>query len=237
MKIPRTVPVGLLLSLPIFGIILLPKHSAALAGQSLFLKGMLAYGLLGLTTAGAMACFGEGRWRDFGFLRAAGSWWTFVVYALALGAVCTFALKVSPGKGMEGSLKGLKASQVLLLVLVGSAGEEFFVRGWLQGFLHPMRARMMKLGRVAVSVPVLTGALAFGAMHLPAAIALDAWTVGFLLVFTTSLGLLAGLIRERTGSLLPAIAVHLAGNAGGVIGSLIYLAIQGVRGGQESHLG
>lgn len=237
MKIPRTVPIGLLLSLPIFGVILLPKHWTPMAALPTFTKGMLAYGLAVLLSTVAMAGFGEGRWKDFGFQKAKGSWGKFVLYALLLGALCTLAIKESPGKGMEGALKGIKPALLLALLLVGSAAEEFFVRGWLQGFLQPLRAQGVTLGATRMSVPVLTGALAFGAMHLPAVIAIDGWTVVFVLIFTSSLGLLAGLIRERTGSLVPAITVHLAGNAGGILGGLIFLAIQRMKGGQLPLLG
>ncbi len=226
MRIPRTVPMGLLLSLPICGVIFLPKYWTPMAGHSLFAKGMLAYGLVVLLSLGAMASVGEGRWKDFGFQKVQGTWWRFVLYALLLGATCTLALKASPGKGMEGALKGVDPARLLLLLLFGSAVEELFVRGWLQGFLHPLSARGVKLGSARISLPVLTGALAFGAMHFPAGMAIDAWTLAFILAFTTSLGLLAGLARERTGSLLPAIGVHLAGNAGGILGGLLYVALR-----------
>ncbi len=228
---------GLLISLPIFGAMFLPKHWSPLAGLPTFTKSMLAYGLVMLLSTGTMAVFGEGHWGDFGFQRAQGSWGKFVLYALLLGAVCTLAIKASPGRGMEGAMKGLKPLQIPLLLIIASAAEEFLVRGWLQGFLQPLSVHRVKLGTARISVPVLTGALAFGAMHLPAVIEIDAWTVVFILAFTTSLGLLAGIIRERTGSLLPAIWVHLAGNAGGILGGLIYLTIRKIQGGLLPPLG
>jgi hypothetical protein len=60
MKIPRTIPLALLISLPIFGSIFLPKHWGQLADLTLFTKGMLAYALMVLLSIGAMVCFGEG---------------------------------------------------------------------------------------------------------------------------------------------------------------------------------
>jgi len=237
MKIPRTIPLALLISLPIFGAIFLPKHWAPLAGLTLFTKGMLGYGLMVLLSLGTMVCFGEGRWKDFGFQKITGTWWRFVLYAVALGAVNALAIKLSPGKGMEGALKELRPIQVPLLIIVASAAEEFFARGWLQGFLQPLQTRLVKLGPASVSVPVLTGALAFGAMHLKVGFKTDAWTGATVVVFATFLGLLAGIVRERTRSLLPAITVHLAGNAGGILGSLIYLLIRRVQGVPLPHLG
>jgi membrane protease YdiL (CAAX protease family) len=229
-KIPRTVFFGLLVSLPIFGAALLPKYWAPFAGQNIFVKGIEAYGMVVFLSVIAMVIFGEGRWNEFGFQKSTGSWWKFIPFALLIGAVSTLAVKISPGKGMEGGLNSIKPSQLLLLVIIGSAAEELFFRGWLQGFLWPLKTRFVKLGSAVVSVPVLTGALAFGAMHLPKGISIDLWTAVILVGFTTTLGLLAGIIRERTGSLLPSIATHLAGNAGGVLGSLVYLLIRKMQG-------
>ncbi len=237
MKIPRTIPLALLISLPIFGAIFLPKHWGLLAGLSLFTKGMLAYGLMVLLSLVAMACFGEGRWEDFGFQEITGPWWRFALYAALLGAVSTLAISLGSGKGNLGALRELKPMQIPVLLLFGPAAEEFFTRGWLQGFLQPLTTRQVKLGPASVSVPVLTAALAFGAMHLKVGFTIDAWTGAAVVVFATFLGLMAGIVRERTGSLLPAIAVHLAGNAGGILGGLVILIIQRVRGLPLSHLG
>jgi membrane protease YdiL (CAAX protease family) len=127
--------------------------------------------------------------------------------------------------------------QLPVLLLFGPAAEEFYTRGWLQGFLQPLQTRLVKLGSASVSVPVLTGALAFGAMHLKVGFTTDTWTGVTVVIFATSLGFLAGIVRERTGSLLPAIAVHLAGNAGGILGGLLHFLIQRVHGVPLPHLG
>jgi membrane protease YdiL (CAAX protease family) len=127
--------------------------------------------------------------------------------------------------------------QLSVLLLFGPAAEELFTRGWLQGFLQPLRTRLLKLGPISMSVPVLTGALAFGAMHLKVGFTTDVVTGVAIVIFSTSLGFLAGIARERTGSLLPAIAVHLAGNAGGILGGLVMIIIQRFRGLPLPHLG
>jgi membrane protease YdiL (CAAX protease family) len=77
---------------------------------------------------------------------------------------------------------------------------------------------------------LLTGALVFGAWHVPAIFS-DAWTGGIMVVFTTLLGLLAGDNRERTGSLTPAVMTHLAGNVGGVIAGILYMIVHVALGG------
>ena len=237
MKIHRTVPMALLISLPIFGPLFLPKHWGPLAGLTLFTKGMLGYGLMVLLSLGAMVCFGEGRWKDFGFQKITGTWRRFAIYGALLGAVSTLAISFGSGKGNLSLLKELTPMQLPVLLLFGPAAEEFFTRGWLQGFLQPLRTRLVKLGPESVSVPVLTGALAFGAMHLKVGFTTDTWTGITVVIFATSLGFLAGIVRERTGSLLPAIAVHLAGNVGGILGGLVTLIIQRVRGVPMPHFG
>jgi len=226
-KLPRNVPVALLLSAPIFACTLLPKHWSAFPGQTGFTKAMLAYGLVALLSLGAMAAFGEGRWKDFGFQKAQGPWWRLALYAVALGTASGLAVKMSPGKPLDEAMKGLAPGQIPLLMLVATLIEELAVRGWLQGFLQPLRSRLVRLGPASVSVPVLTGALAFGAWHAPA-IAFDPWTGSIMVVFTTLLGWLAGASRERTGSLVPAIATHLAGNVGGVVAGVLYMLVHGV---------
>ena len=86
----------------------------------------------------------------------------------------------------------------------------------------------MKLFGFEASIPVLTGALAFGAMHLSLTLTtIDAWTIVCVLSFTTLLGLLAGLARERTRSLIQAIGTHLAGNVGGILGGIAYAIATG----------
>jgi membrane protease YdiL (CAAX protease family) len=229
MKVPRTVPLGLVISAPIFSLTLLPKYWSSFPGQTLFAKAVISYALIAVLSTGAMAAFGEGRWKDFGFQRAEGRWRRFALYALALGAISTLAVKLGPGKGLEEAMKQLAPWQIPLLMLVASVVEELAARGWLQGFLEPTRARVVRLGRASVSVPVLTGALAFGAWHSPA-IAIDVWTGAIMVAFTTLLGWLAGTSRERTGSLVPAIVTHLAGTVGGVAGGIVYTIAEHVRG-------
>ncbi len=59
MKIPRTIPLGLLLSLSMFGALFLLRW-APLGGMPLSVKCLLTPGLMALLSMGAMALFGEG---------------------------------------------------------------------------------------------------------------------------------------------------------------------------------
>jgi membrane protease YdiL (CAAX protease family) len=225
-KLPRTVPVALLITAPIVASLQLMKFVPAYPGGTPFAKAMISYGGVTLLSAGAMAAFGEGRWGDFGFRKIAGPWWRLALYALLLGTASGIIIKLGPGRSLDESFKSFAPGQLPLFLLVASVVEELCMRGWLQGFLEPLRPRVVKLGPVRLSVPVLTGALVFGAWHLPA-LSFDVWTGANMVVFTTLLGALAGTSRERTGSLVPAIATHVAGNLGGIVAGIIMMIATG----------
>ncbi len=181
-----------------------------------------------------MAWTGGGEWRVFGFQRANQPWGRFVLLAVLLGMSVTLVLKLSSGQGMDAALEGLAPPAILLLVLYSTAVEELFTRGWLQGLLEPAHARSVRLLGLSLSVPVLASTLVFTAMHLTlVGKGVGAWSVSVILAFTAGAGLLSALARERTGSLLPAIWTHLAGNLGGVLGGVMYALLYQV---QHGHL-
>jgi len=87
--------------------------------------------------------------------------------------------------------------------------------------------RFLRIGRAA-----LISAAFFAAMHLVLLLShTDAVTVVIILLFTFSVGLLAAHQRERTGSLVPAIGVHMLANVGGVFGGIVYAIIAMLSGG------
>ena len=84
----------------------------------------------------------------------------------------------------------------------------------------------MKLLFVRIELPVLISALFFACMHFTLLFAgVDATTMAVTFLFTFSIGLMAGYLRAKTGSLIPAIAVHMLANIGGMIGGIIYTLI------------
>ena len=185
-----------------------------------------SYTALGLFSWLLMVWTCDGEWRQFGFQRARQPWGRFVLLAVLLGMSVTLALKLSSGQGMDRALKGLAPVPVLLMVLYSSVVEEVFTRGWLQGFLESLSGRTVPLPGLSLSAPVLASAVVFGAMHLTLlGKGVDALSIGVILAFTTGAGLLSALVRERTGSLLPAIWTHLAGNVGGVLGGVAYALV------------
>lgn len=235
MRVPRTVPVALLLGAVIYVPVvalraMLPQMpwEGHLGLSHATIARFLGFATLALLTLLAMVTSRDIPWLEFGFGRVKGAWLRFAGGALLLGAVSTLILKSIGGGGLDAALAGVSPVELVLLLVLATCVEELFVRGWIQGFLAPLRGNKMKLFGFEASIPVLTGALAFGAMHLSLTLTtIDAWTIVCVLSFTTLLGLLAGLARERTRSLIPAIGTHLAGNVGGILGGIAYAIATG----------
>jgi membrane protease YdiL (CAAX protease family) len=173
---------------------------------------------------GIMLVVGKGKLSRYGFqLATNGHLRQVVLWGLGLGIVSTLIEAIVPGK--EGSITGeMSLLQIVVFVwLYASISEEVFVRGLIQSSL----SRLAKYGFIAfgrrISFPVLASALLFGLLHLvQSAMGAGGYQVLVIVLSAFVLGLMAGYHRERTGSLVPAIVVHLFANAGG---SLAYYAI------------
>ena len=194
--------------------------------QPALLRAFGSYTALGLFSWLLIVWTGGAEWRRFGFQKAGQPWGRFALLAVLLGAGVTLVLKLSSRPGMDAALKGLAPLPVLLVVLYSTVVEELFTRGWLQGFLEPGRERSVLLPALPLSVPVFASTLVFTAMHLTlVGKGVDPWSLVIILAFTAGAGLLSALARERTGSLLPAIWTHLAGNLGGVLGGMVFALV------------
>jgi membrane protease YdiL (CAAX protease family) len=129
-----------------------------------------------------------------------------------------------PPGGDEGGpamSKGL-LNFVLTVVILASICEEIFNRGLVQGFLSPLKDKGVKLGKVHISLPVTICGLLFGLGHLCLLGNMDSRVVVLIVISATALGFVAGYFREKTDSLMPAIAVHMTFNiVSGVIPRLL----------------
>ncbi|MFI4969504.1 MAG: CPBP family intramembrane glutamic endopeptidase [Lysobacterales bacterium] len=100
-----------------------------------------------------------------------------------------------------------------MLVLYFGAGapiqEEVIFRGLLQSFLARRWTAMSSLAGLPLSAAVLFTAILFGVVHLGSGIAVFAGAL--------VLGLVAGELRRRSGSLVPAIIAHVLFNIPGLI--------------------
>jgi membrane protease YdiL (CAAX protease family) len=161
---------------------------------------------------------------EFGFRWARRvPWMRVIVIGLLIGTAGTLAILVTPAGGMGAAL-GMSFLQIVLVVwLHSSITEEIFTRGLIQSLLDSLKDLRVGVGGIGVSVPVLTAAVLFATMHLSLlAIGVDGLTVCIVVTMTLVLGLVAGVVRERYDSLLPAIVVHVAGNVGGVMAGVLY---------------
>ena len=169
-----------------------------------------------------MLLVSRGRLRDYGFRRP-GSFrpgWALLipVAASALASGLEKSLHLGGMKFLQNYSLG---QSVVLIWVLASVAEETLTRGLIQGFLEPLRGRGLVWGRLRLSAPVLTSGLFFGAMHLMVRTMGVRWPMVWTIVgFAVVIGCTAGVFRERTGSLLPAILVHATAN---ITGSLIDL--------------
>ncbi len=120
---------------------------------------------------------------------------------------------------MTGRLVGQMGTSVprtiLAVWLIASTCEELFYRGLLYGFMEPLKSRGVSVGGLYISLPVAVCALMFGLGHLCVMSFMPGVVVANIVLATTVCGFVAGYIRERTGSILPAILVHMTFNAVG----------------------
>ncbi|MBK6765227.1 MAG: CPBP family intramembrane metalloprotease [bacterium] len=175
--------------------------------------GMLVFSLL------AIATIGKRDWKRFGLCRpqvCAGP--LITLSGLAVGFASTLVLDGILRETIPGTEAFTFWQVVLFVWLLASFAEETLVRGLLQGLLSPFENRSIRIVRIRLSVPVVVAALFFAVMHLPLlTFGISGPAMLVILAFTFLLGALAGLAREKTGSLFPAIAIHALGNVGGTL--------------------
>jgi membrane protease YdiL (CAAX protease family) len=116
---------------------------------------------------------------------------------------------------------------ILTVVILASICEEIFTRGLVQGFLSPLREHPFRLFGL-FSLPVIIAGFLFGIGHLCLLPSMGPRIGVSIVISASALGLIAGHYREKTGSLLPAIAVHMTFNiVSGVIPQLLMMIAAG----------
>ncbi len=159
----------------------------------------------------------------YGFKRARNVHLKQVVsWGLGLGIISTLIETSLPGAGsvVLGELSFLQT--VVFVWLYASISEEVFIRGLIQSSLLPLTKYGFTMFGRRVSFPVLISALLFGLMHLmQSAMGVEGYQVLIVVAFAFVLGIIAGYQRERTGSLVPAIMVHMCANVGGSLASYV----------------
>ncbi|MCX6832548.1 MAG: CPBP family intramembrane metalloprotease [candidate division Zixibacteria bacterium] len=199
--------------------------SKAIAGNktTAFISGAVMQTGLLIFSLSAMLLIGKGKLAAFGFVMPVrANWRSIVLLGFGVGlCAATILTFVSAGEDQL-DLKLSTWQSILLIWIYASTCEEIFTRGLIQGSLLPLVERGMNVGRLRISLPVLTGATFFGLMHLSLLmLGAPPITVLLIVVFAFVLGVIAGYQREKTGSLLPAIAIHSLFNINGFLVSWI----------------
>jgi|MudIll2142460700_1097286.scaffolds.fasta_scaffold313428_1 membrane protease YdiL (CAAX protease family) len=180
-------------------------------GSPVWVNQAVLKGSIIVLSLAAMRALRLGR-KESGFAMPSAPWRLKAALGLAAGAGATWSLLLtgSPPNPVVAGMSG--GALVLWVWLFSSISEEVLCRGLLQSMLAEVDAR------IAIS------ALFFGAMHLSLFLrGAPASTVLILVFWTSVLGWLAALLRDRTGSLLPPVIAHIAFNFGGAIGGAIYV--------------
>lgn len=157
-------------------------------------------------------------WAAAGFKRAINTRWRQVIpLGLAMGAVTTLIIRLSHSQGLASMLKDYSFPAIVLIIWLGSSiSEEIFARGWFQSAVASRTKHA-----------ALLSAFLFATLHLGLIMkGIEPFVVAVLFIATFLLGWAAGRFREKSGSLLPAIAVHIAFNVGGVIGGIVSLLLE-----------
>jgi membrane protease YdiL (CAAX protease family) len=179
--------------------------------ESIFLLGSLA--LSAWLTKGRMAVFGF----TTGTFRLTGK---FFLWLLPMLAIATLQVLGSPAGEPSNSAVRMPIESpfgvILTVWIYASICEEVFTRGLLQSWFSALTQHRVRLGRWAVSAPVLTSALFFAAMH--AVLFAKIGPVALVVILLAGiLGVIAGYYREKTGSLIPAILIHSFFDVGGTL--------------------
>jgi membrane protease YdiL (CAAX protease family) len=175
--------------------------------------------LMAALAVGIMLIAGHGRLAAFGFRRGSHFPWrpvalsVFIVEGIIFLAFLPFPQK-GPGH-FAGDFSFLQT--VVGVWLIASTCEEVLSRGLVMGLLEPLAGKGVRVFRVVLSVPVITAALLFSAMHVPLLVMGIDRVSGIQILFATAaLGIIAGYYRERSGSLIPAILAHMLANIFGM---------------------
>ena len=190
----------------------------------------------------AIWLLGKGRFADYGFRWPKSDshwstsmmrWLPVALISLAVGALATLAILITGAVGNP-LAKQLTIPQIILFIWIFSSTiEEIFTRGFLQSHLAAALDTNRKIPFLKVDYPTFTSAFFFACMHLVLLkTGADLISTIIILLFTFSVGLLAGHQRACTGSLIPAIGVHMLANIGGLLGGILYSIFALLTGGK-----
>ncbi len=188
---------------PTFVIVHFLSHQlASTVPMIIGISSLIALGLMWLLCSRA-----HFRWSQFGF-RATSS--KYVIWAFGAGIPIAIVLTWLDHRfGAAGPLAGLLLPWWKAGLYVGLGAplqEEIIFRGLIQGGVTRTAPGDVSVGRIRISHATLIVATLFATIHLEVAV--------FTAVAAFVLGIIAGELRKRSGSLIPAVIVHVLFNAG-----------------------
>jgi hypothetical protein len=160
----------------------------------------------------ALCLFARFRWFDFGFRLPSP---VFVGWALGAGIPLAIGLTwLDHLFGGAGPLAGLSLplwTSLLYFGVCAPVQEETIFRGLIQTAVGRSSPGGVRIGSTQISISALVVAVLFALIHLEVA--------AFTAFAAFVLGIFAGELRERSGSLIPGIIVHALFNLGGLLWS------------------
>jgi membrane protease YdiL (CAAX protease family) len=175
------------------------------------------------------AWLSRGRLSKYGFRMARFGQLGGTLLSGAIAAIAVHALRIGvssvlPDVGGHPSVAGASFGHTVITIwILASTSEEVLHRGLIQSFLDPLRCRGVTLPGVRLTLPVVVGAVLFGTTHIMLlTLGATGVYVGLVVGSAIVLGLVAGYWRERTGSLVPAILVHVLFNVTGEVSDWIW---------------
>jgi membrane protease YdiL (CAAX protease family) len=195
-------------------------YAARLVGVSLagfFPTSFVTHTVMFILSVAAIWLLSKGRLDLYGITRGTYKFsLRIVMWVLPMAVLSLASTLASPGgRGTGGPFELTKSQIVVFVWIYASISEELLTRGLLQTLLGG-NARVGAGAPRKLSMPVILSALFFGAMHLVLIKSMGPAAVPVILL-AVFLGLVAAHYRERTGSLLPAIIVHVLFNIGGTL--------------------
>ncbi|MCK4464752.1 MAG: CPBP family intramembrane metalloprotease [Bacteroidales bacterium] len=138
------------------------------------------------------------------------------ILGLSVGIVFTLIGLLFPF-GENPATANFSFIQIVIFVWIyASISEEVLTRGLIQSYLEPLTRYGFTVFELRISLPVLTSAIIFALLHMGLlSTGMGINSVLYIVLFAFIVGLIAAFYREKTGSLIPAIIVHIFANIGG----------------------
>jgi membrane protease YdiL (CAAX protease family) len=212
MKTPRNLILNSFLILIITLIILV---SADIVSVELFENSSLSQ-VFQLLFAFVFICiFSKGKIGSYGFkLPIKLSYFKLFVWIIIIHILMITPFLFYDLQGEKHPVSYMKFGEIVLITWILSPfAEEFIFRGMTQSFMYPLKHIEIKVKSVNFSYPVIFTAFLFSLAHLPLLFRGVDFVLGISILFSTfSFGILFGYIREKSGSIAPAILSHMIVN-------------------------